>query len=387
MTDDPIRTPTDADADRWQLVDLIALVWRRRGVAATTFSVIIVATVIALLVAEKQFTARATFVPPPESGVESLSSALRNPISAIIGGTTGGSIDRLLGYLDSQTARRGLVERFGLMEHYKQVSVARAVRQLESSTHAIVSPEGVVSVRVTDSTPAVAADLANGYVDFADSLFRESQRDHAGQLRRFLETRVEQNRRDLESAEERSRVFSQTHGVVALPEQVGALIDRIAQVEAEIGALDVRIGAASQIFGPDHVSVRQDRVERTQLAAQRRQLLGSRGGGADPLLRFGDVPDRVVEYYRLQRELRIQTLIQELILQQYEMAKMDEARNVSSLSRIDRAVPPELKSWPPRGRLLVLSGVMAMVWAVILAWFVDRWPRMRDRIVSKALHD
>jgi tyrosine-protein kinase Etk/Wzc len=371
---------------RGQFVDLLALLWRRRGTAAVTFIIIVTVTVVALLVATPEFTARATFVPPPDPASGGLSSVLRDPIGALLGGGSGGGIDRLVGYLDSRTARLRLVDNFNLVEVFRRDSRDGAEEELAFRTFVSVSPEGVVQVDVTDMDRVLAADLANLYVDVADSLYQDSQRGYAGQMRRFLEVRVAENQQNLITAEDHVRDFSEKSGIVALPEQIALLVGDIAQVDAEMRTLTMRIGATREILGSNHASVRQLEIERSHLAVQRRRLMESGGGPAsgDPLLVFEEVPKRSIEFLRLQRDVTIQGLIQELLYQQYEMAKLDEARNVSSLVRIDRASPPYRKSWPPRMRILILSGIMAVVWSVLAAWLVDRWPELRDRITGSA---
>ncbi|HDS74531.1 MAG TPA: hypothetical protein ENN56_03230 [Firmicutes bacterium] len=381
MNEKQEKRSIDGYDDSSHLVNLAGLIWRRRKTVIGTITLIVGITIVALLIAKPQFTARATFMPPPD-GSGGLASMLRDPINAILGRGGGTSMDRLVNFLDSRVTRDLIVDKYDLRTYYEVDYIDEARKALANATDVSVSPEGLVRVDVTDKDRVLAAQIANEYVDIADSLYVIAQREYAGQMRRFLETRVEQNLRDLSLAEEAARAFSEQYGVVSLPNQVAALIDQLAQVEAQIRTLDMRIGAAREILGPNHVSVRELRVEREMAERERRKLLQSNGATTDPFLAFQDIPVRALEYARLEREIKIQSIIQELLFQQYEVAKLEEARNVSSLTRVDTAIPPELKSWPPRTRIVLVTGIIAFVWAIFVAWFVERWPDYRRRIVE-----
>lgn len=366
--------------DGLHVVDLFALVWRRKVLVGGTVLLVSVIALIAALTMTPQYTARATFMSPPGEGA-GLSEYLRNPLSAVLKRGGGASVDRLLSFLNSETTRRIIVERFDLQGYYNVPLFGLAVKRLEDVTTSVVNAEGTVILTVTDRDPVLAAKIANAYVDMTDSLYQEAETRHAGQLRHFLEARLEENRNELRQAEAEARDYALRHGVISLPDQVTALIDQMAAIEAQISALDVKIGATRQILGPDHYTLREMTLEREQLAQQRRSLTTQRGREVgDPLLSFHDIPDLALEYARLERKIKILALVQELLVQEYETARLEELRTVSWLTRIDRAVPPELRSWPRRGRIVILSGIMSVVWGILMAVFIEAWPRMKERL-------
>lgn len=367
-----------------RLADLAAVLWRQRLLVGGTIFIVLAASLTAVFLMIPRYTARVTFMPPPSEG-DSFSSFLRDPLNAVLRRGAGASLDRLTSFANSETTRRIIVERFTLKEHYRATYLVQALTGLENATVVVVSPEGAITISVTDRDPQLASEIANAYTDIVDSLYQQAETTHAGQMRQFLEVRVAQNRAALATVEARAQDFAQRHGVVSLPDQVSAVIDQMATVEAQIRALDVKIGATREILGPDYVSLREMTIERSQLLVQRQSLLSARSGGSsDPLLSFHEIPALAVEYAKLQREVKIQSLIQELLIQQYEIAKLDEMRTVSAITRLDRAYLPELRSWPRRGRILVLSGVMGVIWGILLAYLAEAWPGMKSRFARHA---
>ena len=357
------------------MIGLAAATWRHKRLFFSIVFSVTAAAVVFSLVTEKEYTARASFmVPPNESG--DISSFLSNPLSAVLGKRGSASLDRLVAFLNAERTQRILVREFGLMEYYEVERFADAMKGLESATNVVVSPEGVVSILLTDRDPEKAADIANRYVEIVDSLFTESETAHAGQIRRFMGERLRDNERDLTAAEDAMREFAEVHGVVSLPDQVSALVQEMAIVEGKIRALDVGIGTARQLYGPRHSTVQQLQVERRQYERQREQLMASRGGTSadgDPLLTFSEIPERAVEYARLKRDVETFSIIQQVLVQQFETARLDEARKVPALTTVDPAIPPELRSWPRRGRIVILSGIMAGVWGLLIVVLADNW--------------
>ena len=368
----------------WSFLDLAATIWRRRRLFFGTVILVTVTAIVTSLVIPAEYTARASFIVPPDEG-GGISSFLNNPLGAVLGKRGTASLDRLVAFLNSEEIRRILVAEYDLMRVYEVERHIDALDGLKNHTVVAVSPEGVVEIMVTDRSRDRAAAISNRYLSIVDSLYSRSETWHASQVRRFMEGRVQENRQELATAEEAARRFAEEHGVVSLSDQVSALVQEMAGVEGEIRALDVKIGAARQIYGPAHSSVRQMQLEKAQLEVQRRRLMQPDPDhpAADPLLSFHEVPARALEYARLEREIEIQSIIQQILLQEYERARLDEARTVPSLTVVDIARPPEMRSWPMRGRIVILSGIMAVIWGILLAVLADAWPGMVRKFHGK----
>ncbi|HQE62440.1 MAG TPA: hypothetical protein PLV10_09225, partial [Candidatus Latescibacteria bacterium] len=224
------NTPA-AEGGKSAFASFLALLWRGRLVIVGTFVVVVTVVTIAVFVMTPSFTAKASFMPPPDDA-GSVSSFLRDPLSAVLKRGSGGAVlDRLASFLNSQTTKRILVERFNLWPHYKARNLSEAMIALEKQTRVVVTTEGTIELAVTDRDPRLAAALANCYLDVVDSLFRDAQTSHARQMREFLERRLNENRRALAEAESTAKAFSLRYGVVALPEQVASLVDLMASIE------------------------------------------------------------------------------------------------------------------------------------------------------------
>ena len=109
--------------------------------------------------------------------------------------------------------------------------------------------------------------------------------------------------------------------------------------------------------------------ELAALQAQLQKIAGSqRDTGSDINLSKGRVTQAGMEYIRRYRDLKYQETVFELLAKEFEIAKLDEAREGSIIQVVDPAVPPDKISWPPRVLILVATPIMAFLIAVFWVW-------------------
>lgn len=70
------------------------------------------------------------------------------------------------------------------------------------------------------------------------------------------------------------------------------------------------------------------------------------------------MPDLALQYVRLLREAKIQETLYGLLTQQYEIARIQEAKDSPTIQTLDIAKVPEKRSRPKRRQIVLLS-VMA----------------------------
>ena len=81
----------------------------------------------------------------------------------------------------------------------------------------------------------------------------------------------------------------------------------------------------------------------------------------------GKIPAAAIDYVRARRELKLQETLLESMIRQYEIAKLDEAKEGPVLQQVDMAVPPDYKSKPSRGMIAASSTLLALLAACIVA--------------------
>lgn len=363
--------------------------WRRLIVFNTV--AITMLTVVVSLVLPKKFTASTILLPPVEQpeilGIGSLLGGGLGAVASMAGlpGMATAS-DVFAKILKSRRVMEGVVKKCNLMDEYGAESMEEAVRSLSGATSVEVFPEGLIAISVDARTPVLASDIANSYVDGLDRFNMEANMTRGKRNRIFIEDRLVSVKMDLKAAEESLKLFQQKHKTVFLEEEVKAAIEAAGNLKAEIIAREVQLGILRDYATEENPQVRGLKVEIAQLNRRLREIeYGSKSKGSDSKfgagfsVPFSKLPAVGLELGRLMREAKIQEVVFELLTQQYEQAKIAEARDTPTVQVMDRAVPPERRSFPQRRKLVMVGFVFSVFVGVGLAFFLEYVDRLQER--------
>ena len=310
------------------------------------------------------YTARATLLAPgtQQSSGSAAALAALGSLGGIGASLGGKSPDELyVGLLKSDTVQRALATRFDLYKRYK-VETYEVLRKTLPEHIRISSDKksGLISVEVDDEEAKFAADLANAHASEITKVMSRLAVSEAQLRRVFFENQLKDTKENLIKAERDLQRVQEKSGVIVLDKQAEALITGAAQVRALIAEREVqmkvlRTSATEQ--NPEVIRMYSElRALRSELARMESSQ-GGRGGSAVDMP-VGKLPEVAIDYVRARRELKLQETILESMLRQFEIAKLDEAKEGTTLQTVDIALPPDRKSKPSRA-LIVLGGTMA----------------------------
>jgi capsule polysaccharide export protein KpsE/RkpR len=232
--------------------------------------------------------------------------------------------------------------------------------------------------------------MAQAYLDELNKLVTQTSTSSAHRERVFIEGRLHSVTADLERAQLELSEFSSRNSTIDIKEQTHAMVDAGARVQGELLVAQSGLESLRQIYGDGNVRVHETEARIASLQRELEKMTGSSApltpgadGGGDaksdvedkgelyPPLR--QLPRLAVPYADLYRRVRVQETVYELLTQQYEMARIDEAKDVPVVSVIDSPGVPEKKSFPPR--LLLTLALTFFVFATTAAVILmrDRW--------------
>jgi tyrosine-protein kinase Etk/Wzc len=202
----------------------------------------------------------------------------------------------------------------------------------------------------------------------------------------FLEKRLTVVKKDLKKAEDEMKSFAQQNKAVKLDDQAKATIEGVAKLKAELASKEVQLSAKRtyQTDESPEVMVLVAAVDR--LKKELTVLGGSGGGVGEGVPSVGNIPNLALEFTRRMREVKIQEAILEQLTKQYEMEKINENRDTSSLQILDTAVVPDRKSKPKRSLIVVLSTITAFFISILAAFFyeyLEKLPESDRALLSK----
>lgn len=351
------------------LIDLlILLAEQKRLIFKIAGGFALVAIVVALLL-PKRYTATTSILPPQQNS--SIGSALASQVgnlggvAALAGGSLGlkSPSDMIVSMLKSRTVEDGMVQRFGLMAEYHSKLPSDARKAFEkNATIDGTGKDGLIRISVEDPDANRAAELVNGYVDQFRHLSEHLAITEASQRRLFFEQQLEAAKNNLAAAEESLKVTEQQTGLIQLDSQARALIESAAQLRAQITAKEVQIKSLETFATDQNAQLVQAQQELDSLRAQLSQLGGSENGSDVSLIvPRGKVPEAGLEYVRKVRDVKYYETIFDILARQYEVAKLDEARQGALVQVVDPAIPPDRRSFPKRGLIVIVSTLAGFV--------------------------
>lgn len=361
------------------LIDYFDIIIKWRKVIIRNIIIITIVVMLITFLLPNQYTATTTILPPSleenamlgimASGV-STNLALLSRFGGMLPGLATPS-DLYAAILRSGSIKSKLVDKFNLRKEFKTKTYYDTYKMLDEITKIIVSPEGIISVSVTYKNKILAADIANSYIEELDKFNKETAMTTGKKYRIFVEQRLKETQDSLAKAEEALRKFQEQHRTVVLDIEIENAIATVAKLKSEIILREVQKGAAASASGfnnPYVINIDQELKElKRQLA---RIEFGSpdttrKEFGAGFSVPFARLPELSLEYARLLRDVKIQESVFELLTQQYEQAKIMESKDTPTVQILDKAFPPERKSFPKRGIILFLSIIITFIGNVL----------------------
>lgn len=380
-----------------------------RALLARVAIVSLVVSAIVAFALPKQYESTARIMPPDSSnpGTAVLAALAGKStgglagLGSIAGSLLGGRSSSVLfaELLQSRSVSDHIIDRFQLQHVYRKRYRVDTVKYLAKHT-AITEDKrsGVLTLTVTDTDPERSRAIAQAYLDELNTIVVRSNTSSARREREFIEQRLVSARSELQEAQVALSAFSSSNTTLDIKEQTHAMVEAASRLQAQKIFAESELASLSQIYGDENVRVRAARARIADLQHELTKMSGTSSDAASDSSSNGDgypslrqLPRLAVPYANLYRRVRIQETVYELLSQQYEMARIAEAKDTPIVSVIDAPLLPEKKSFPPRLILIValtgLSLLAACSYVLVREYWVQLDPsdpkrKITNRILS-----
>lgn len=368
-------TASNAVSDFSVLDILTVLARRKRLIIGIPLAAAVLTAAVSMLL-PNIYTGTTRLLPPQQN--QSSAAMILGQLSGLAGIGGGGGLgiknpsDIYVGMLESRTVADNLIKRFDLKKRFDTNTMVETRKELDRASSIAAGKEGIIEISVEDEDPKVAADIANGYVDELTKLSQSLAITDAAQRRLFFERQLKITKDALASAEVALKQTQESTGLIQLDGQAQAVIQAVAELRGQVLVKEVEVNAMQSFAtgqNPDYVRARE---ELAGLKAQLKKLESGTGtGDGNVLIPTGKIPQAGLEYVRKYRDVKYQETVFELLAKQYELAKMDEAREASLIQVLDKAVPLDKKSKPRRSMLVIVAALLAGV--LVVCYVVATW--------------
>jgi uncharacterized protein involved in exopolysaccharide biosynthesis len=396
------------------------LLWNHRRLLSRITGVTLVLSALIAFTLPKQYDSIARLMPPDQqgSGGAALLAAVAGRalgglggLGSLAGGLLGGGKTSTSLYIDllrSRTVSDHIIDRFDLQRVYHRRYRIDTVKYLAHRTTVVDDKKsGVITLTFTDTDPVRARAIAQAYLEELNKTLTGSSTSSARREREFIEKRLVTVKAQLHDAEEALSQFSSVNTTLDIKEQTHAMVDAAGKLQAELIVGQSELGSLEQIYGDENIRVRATRARIASLQHELAKLSGSSAalptnaetsdtGTSDtdnssraessslyPSLR--QLPRLAVPYATLYRNVRIQETVFELLSQQYEMARIEEAKDTPVVSVFDPPLLPEKKSSPPRLLVMLVLITLANAAACFFVVMRHRWGQVSETDPRKHL--
>ena len=349
---------------------------------------VVVGFLLSLLVAWRypKFESGVQIMPPDgaPSGLAALLPALsKSPgfanLGDLMGAKTTGAV--FMKVLESRSVQDHLIEKFDLRKHY-HTELWDDTRQKLTSRTSITDDKksGVIGVSVRDHDPKLAMDLAQGYVDELNAVMTRVSTSAARREREFIEKRLADEKSQLQESEQQFSHFASANMALNVPEQTRVTVEAAARLQGELIATRAQLEGLRQTYTDENIRVKSAQAHINELERELNRINSGRDSSAssqdasNPYPSVRSLPILGVKWADLYRDTKIRETVVELLTQQYEMARIQEAKDIATAKVLDPPSTPERRrpSW-----VVLVVGVTFMFTLLACAGYLlkDLWER------------
>lgn len=373
-------------ADEISIIDLlIILAKRKKMIFCTTFGAAVLAVAVSLLL-PSTYEASTRMMPPQQN--QSSASALLSQLGGLAGAAGGiaglkNPNDLYVGMLRSRTVADKLIARFDLKAVYNTPSQAMARSRLEESTVISVGKDGLITIAFEGRDQKLVAPVANAYVVELLGLTKVLAVTEASQRRVFFERQLQASKEQMEKAERALKGGLDARGVISVDGESRAMVETVARLRAQASAKEVQLSSMRAFVTASNPQFQRVEQELIGLRAELSKLENGRANAA-PAGAGAGASSGGLENVKLLRDLKYHQMLYELLAKQYEVARLDEAKDPPIIQVLDPAIDPERRAKPRRALIVVLTTFVALMGSVLWAFFAEASQRASATPVGRA---
>src|SRR6185437_15378514 len=380
-----VQSEEDAQQRRARLIERLKRLWNERRVIVRACAAGCFASIVIALIIPNRFTSIARLMPPDQENSNGAA------MLAAMAGKAGGSLgtlgaqllglkttgDLFIGILQSRTVENDLVNTFNLRKVYGERRWEDARKDLSRRTDISQDRKSdIITISVTDRDRDRVQRMATAYITELNKVVTNMNTSSAHRERVFLEGRLGQVQQDLESAEKQFSEFASKNTALDIQEQGKAMITAGATLEGQLIAAQTELEGLKQLYTDSNVRVRETQARIDELRKQLQKLSGQASNASQPQKQNSETPYPTirqlpllgVRYADLYRRMKVEETVFETLTQEYELTKVEEAKETPSVKVLDAPDIPEKKSFPPRSLIVIfgtlLTGMLTVAWVM-----------------------
>ena len=390
------------------------LFWKRRKFIIKNVIVVTISSIIISLLLPKWFASKAVVLSSGAGQFNFLSSISPIPVADFGLSTINEDINNFIAILQSRTVKEYMVKKFNLVDRYKQRDIEFAIVAFEEKMELEVTEEGTLEITIIDKDPLIAKEMVTEVLFMLDQINQSIGMEAGKYNREFLENRININKKDLEKAELALKTFQEKTGIIDLVAQLSSTMQMSAQAynsifeaytalyakkietETELAVAKTTLSNNNPTIMQLEKLLKEQSIQLDQLMIRLDEKLQYLLSNISPAqidtipniefsVSFNTLPSLGLENARLIREVELQSTIQEILIPQFEQAKLEETKNIPTLQIIDKPKVALNKTKPKRSLIVIGATVMSFLMSLIFVYTDNRTKGFRLAIKQSNL--
>lgn len=362
-------------------LDFLYIVAKSRKFLFVFIFIIVGGAIVLAVLTPKVYKATASVLPAAQSdllsslgGISALTKSF-SPLRGLSGLAGSDETDKYFAILKSKNVQHKLIDEFNLRTVYdlEDEPLWKVEKALSNNLNFDLETEGNLIIEVYDESPERAAKMANFLVSLLNEINTELHITNARSTREFIEKRYFQNIDDIAELETQMKDFQEKYGVIAVPEQIEATVNSLAQLYVDLAREEVALNVLRKTMSKDNPALIIKELEYKEISDK----INKFGSGSliteypKVLIPLNVAPGLVNKYLNIYKNLEIQYTIAEFITPVYEQARIEEVRSTPSVLVLDEAYPTERKARPKIALYALIGFVVSLVLGLFIVFTLE----------------
>lgn len=353
--------------------DYVAVIIRQKRMIAGVPAAVAIVTAIITLFLSDIYTAKAKILPPQQQG-GLLSAAMMQGALAAIGGDLAGESKTARLYaemLQTESLRDPIIDKFKLHDVYGKKYREDVYKAMNKKILITTVKEGIITIFVDDTDPQRAAELANGLVAELKKLTTGMSMTVAGNSKGFLEERIAAARAELSRTENSLKAFQSRYKTIDAAQQAALSVTATSQLTAQLNSQEIELSILRRTYADSSQKIKT--LQQSIMVLKEKIGRLQSDGGSVALPGFEKIPERGQEYLNLMRQFKTAEAVHDMLVKQYEVAKLNMENDVSTIQILQQARVPTKANKPRRGFIITMMTSVALLFSLFGAFAAERF--------------
>jgi len=385
--------PGWSDEDEIKVIDLIYPVFRRRKFLICFCIGIAILTGIISYFSTRIYEATAIILPVTDDSGSSITKGLASTfleefgISGL-GSSSTSSAEVYQAFLKSTELTEGVLQRY---DYFSMMGVSKNGRNNTIKSFADMvqvtnsKDDPSISVAVQSNDPIFAANLVNSYVKELNKYNLKNSFTSARYLREYLETRMEEADRELDQVQLELREFQEKYSAISISQQAEATLNVLGEMQSKVVGLEVDKAAKEKFYKGSHIQIEQINAQIEALQKNIDQLTYSpdstvpierEKGKIEFYIPLNSIPGLNFDEKKLLLKVQAKTSVITLLTTQLEQAKLNEAKDMPTITVLEWADTPTMPIKPNIKLNLALSLAVSLFLGIFVILLIEFFQRM-----------